>query len=1307
MNMLPSAATAVPRVHVLSNGRYTTMLTDAGSGWSRWCGRAITRWREDPTRDSWGSYLLLCDADTGAVWSPTRQPLPSDPAEFVIKDGAGTFTSTRTHGDIETRLAVAVAPGCDAELRHLTISNHGSDAVVIEVTSYSEPVLGAADADAAHPAFSKLFVRTEWVASGGVLLATRRRQSPTEAETWFAQVALVEGQLTDTTEYISDRARFLGRGRTLQSAAAMVNDSVLEGSAGDVLDAVISLRRRVRVPAGRSVRLAFWNCAASSREKVLAIARTVAPVEHCEDVFNRARTFEEEARARCFLDDGCMERCGQLLAALLYSNPASRASQERLKQASGGAPVLWAAGISGDRPIVLLNILDESALGVAHELLRAQRYWEFAGIAVDLVMLNRSGGNAAASLDATSAAGELAASPQSDSDVATGEVFYLREDDIEPRLRDGLSAAARVVLPANEGPPCEDRSGDAGAREQLLPDRWQARVSAPAGGLVTSAKVPAIAPAELRFDNGYGGFTQAGDEYVIRPDAGECTPLPWSNVIANPSFGFIATAEGGGHTFSCNSQQNPLTPWPNDPVSDQPCEVLYLRDEESGALWSATPRPVPGTACNRITRHGKGWTAYSHSCDGLEVELLQCVPVADSVKLSRLRIHNRSGRVRKLSVTAYLQWALGANGTVPGPHVITSRDARTGALLAVNRWRPEFAERVAFADLGAEVTSFTCDRQEFLGIFGSSTQPLALRSSTPLGGWCGAGRDPCAAMQSTLEIAADESAELRFLLGDAASESDATELIQRARAFDIDTVLADIHALWDGVTATVQIDTPDPAMNVLLNHWLLYQVLSCRMWARTAYYQSSGAFGFRDQLQDVMALCIARPDLARDHLLLAASRQFVEGDVQHWWLPPAGQGIRTRMTDDRLWLPYSALHYVEVSGDAGVLDVVVPFLDGPPLEDGQHDAFFAPSVSDTRANLYEHCARALDVSMALGPHHLPLMGTGDWNDGMNRVGEQGRGESVWLGWFLLDVITRFAPVAESRGDSDRAARWRDVAASVKSALEGPGWDGAWYRRAYYDDGTPLGSGHQSECRIDGIAQSWAVMSGAADPERARQAMAATDVHLVDRRHRLMRLLTPPFEHGARNPGYIKAYPPGVRENGGQYTHGCIWSIFAWAKLEEGAKAWELFDFFNPVSHSSTRRAADHFKVEPYVSCADVYSVDPHAGRGGWTWYSGSAAWLYRAGMEALLGFHLRGHKVLMQPCIPATWTGFSLTCRYHGSLYRIRVENPDQVGSGIVVATLDGVGLLLADTGGVLIPLCTDGQEHRVQITMGAQPGTR
>ncbi|MDH4046123.1 MAG: hypothetical protein OEW06_16875, partial [Gemmatimonadota bacterium] len=802
---------------------------------------------------------------------------------------------------------------------------------------------------------------------------------------------------------------------------------------------------------------------------------------------------------------------------------------------------------------------------------------------------------------------------------------------------------------------------------------------------------------DLAFFNGLGGFSPDGREYITVLGQGQWTPAPWINVVANPDFGFQVSESGSGYTWSVNSRENKLTPWSNDPVGDTPGEAFYVRDLDSGLIWGPTCLPIREDTSPYVIRHGQGYSRFEHTSHGIALELLQFVPPDDPIKISRLTLVNRSSRKRRLSVTAYAEWVLGVTRSQSAPFIVTEIDRETGATFARNAWNSEFARRVAFADLGGRQTSWTCDRLEFLGRNASLDHPASLERGSALSGKTGATLDPCAALQTEIELPPGQSTDVLFLLGQGEGPEQARALIARYRTADSVVLLRQVQERWETVLGAVQVRTPDPAMDLLLNRWLLYQTLACRLWARSAFYQSGGAYGFRDQLQDVMALLLTRPDIARAHLLRAAARQFPEGDVQHWWHPPTGRGVRTRISDDLLWLPYAVAQYVAVTADRSVLDETIPWIEGPLLAEHEQESYFAPRVSDDRATLFEHCARALDRSLDVGSHGLPLIGAGDWNDGMNRVGHAGRGESVWLGWFLHKNLREFAHIADGRAEAPRATQWRHAATALRTALERDAWDGAWYKRAFFDDGTPLGSAANDECQIDSIAQSWAVLSGAGDPDRARQAMDAVERRLVRQDDQLALLFAPPFDRTDRDPGYVKGYLPGIRENGGQYTHAAVWSVIALAQLGEGDKSFSLFTLLNPILHASRRASAHRYKVEPYVVAADVYSAPAHVGRGGWTWYTGAAGWLYRAGLESILGFRKLGAALAIDPCIPHGWDGFEVVYRHGRAVYRVAVANPNGVCRGVASISLDGVPL----AEGALVPLSDDGLEHQVRVVLG------
>jgi cyclic beta-1,2-glucan synthetase len=1279
-----------PRTHLLSNGRYTVMITAAGSGYSRWRDIAVTRWREDTTCDNWGSYVFLRDVRSGAVWSAGYQPSGTKPDGYEVAFSEGRAEITRHDGTIATRLELVVSSEDDAEVRRVSITNFGSQARQIELTSYTELVLAPRAADDAHPAFSKLFVETEFVADAGALLATRRRRSADEAPAWAAHLAVIEGETIGEMQFETDRARFLGRARGIRTPIAMLAGTALSNTVGAVLDPIFSLRCQVRVPPRSSVRVAFWTLIASSRDDVLDLVDKHRGVMAFDRATTLAWTQAQVQLRHLGIGAGDAHLYQRLANRVLYADPTLRPADAALKRGGGAPSLLWPHGISGDLPIVLVRVDQTGGHDIVHQLLLAHEYWRMKQLSVDLVILDESAPSYArdsqVSIEALVRANRSLPNPAGEG--GQGAVFTLNAELISVEVRNLLQTAARAVLVANRG----------SLSEQVRRVSEPRPANPPPRRLSSGTPSPARPHPPLEFFNGLGGFAEGGREYETTLQAGQRTPAPWINIVCNPSFGFQVSAEGGGGTWSLNSQQNHLTPWSNDPVSDPPGEVIYLRDEDTGELWGPTALPIRDEGASYVARHGQGYSRFAHVSHGISLELLQFVPIDDPIKISRLKITDLTGRSRRLSVTAYVEWVLGPSRAAGAPFIVTELDAESGAMLARNPWNNEFGQRVALADLTGRQLSWTGDRTEFLGRNGTLDQPAALTRATPLSNRVGAGLDPCGALQTRLELTGNGTAEIVFLLGETATTGEARALVKKYRAADFDAVLGAVVRMWDGTLGTVQVTTPDRSLDILLNRWALYQTLACRVWARAGFYQASGAYGFRDQLQDVTALSVARPEVAREHLLRAVARQFIEGDVQHWWLPESGRGIRTHVSDDRVWLAYAVAQYVEVAGDLSILDETVPFLEGPMLREGEADSFFQPITSDRQATLFEHCALALDQSLALGSHGLPLIGTGDWNDGLNRVGEQGKGESIWLGWLLHASLTAFAGLADGRPEPERAANWRRHASALVASLERHGWDGGWYRRAYFDDGTPLGSASNDECRIDSIAQSWSVISGAGDPIRAARAMAAVEEHLVRRDDGLALLFTPPFDHTDRDPGYIKGYPPGIRENGGQYTHAAIWSAMAFAMLGDGDRAGELFSMLNPINHASTPAAVQRYKVEPYAVCADLYSTPPHVGRGGWTWYTGSAGWMYRAGLEEILGFRLRGASLLLDPCIPKAWPGFKIVFRYHSSRYEIEVGNPSGFCRGVAHAELDGAAL----TGNkARIPLVNDGATHRVKVILG------
>jgi cyclic beta-1,2-glucan synthetase len=1267
-----------PQAHVLSNGRYHATVTETGSA-SRWKDVSLTRWEADTTLDDRGYRLYLRDLEAGNVWSST-----SGGAEVLFH--AHMAEIRHRFGTISLAQRVCVAPDDAVEIRHVSLANEGDTRRRLELTSYAEVVLGDEAADRRHPAFSKLFVETEYLPELHALLFHRRPGTGREWG-WLLHMMVLGSGRAEYTGYESSRERFLGRRRGARCPAALEEAGRRRpGTVGATLDPVMALSAAIELPPHRQLMLAYLLLAADSREAAIALARRYRSLHHLEWLVELARRNAETEIVELGLTPHDLPLAQKLLSLILYPHHALRAPADVLGRNRLGQPGLWRYAISGDLPILLVRIHDTEDTPLLRFVLRVHRLWRRRGVAVDVVILAEHAAGYGEDVEDRIARAIAHAGAEASRD-RPGGVFVLRSAHIPEADRTLLLAAARVVLDASttDLPRELEHLAEEPARlPPLVPTLAD-----------TAVPEPLERPGGLLYDNGLGGFTPDGHEYVVHLGPADVTPAPWVNVVANPRFGFVVSESGGGSTWGEHSGENRLTPWRNDPVRDEPGEALYLRDEETGAVWSPTPLPAPGPGSYEV-RHGAGYTTFHHRCRGLDQRLRMSVPANDPVKIVQLRVTNRLDRPRRLTATYYVEWVLGATRDTTQAFVVPEFDPPSQALLARNPWSRDFGDRIAFAAASERLHGLTADRAEFLGRHGSRTLPLAL-GRIGLASTVRAGLDPCGALQVHIELAPGATAELHFLLGQARSREEAAALTTtyRDRA-NVESALAAVTERWESLLGAVQVRTPDAALDLMLNRWLLYQTLVSRLWARAGFYQPGGAFGFRDQLQDVTALLHAAPALCRSHILEAARHQFEAGDVLHWWHPPSGAGVRTRCTDDLLWLPFVTAHYVTATGDETILHEEVEFLKGEPLRPEQTARYERFSFAEQRATLYRHCLAAIERGQTAGPHGLPLFGGGDWNDGMDRVGIRGRGESIWLGWFLYATLTHFAPLCEQMDDVESAGQLRQRAETLRHALEASAWDGAWYRRGYYDDGTPLGSAGSPECQIDSVAQSWAVLASAADPQRAAAAIDATRRHLVREDDGLILLLAPPFDRGAEDPGYIKAYPPGVRENGGQYTHAAIWFLWALAELGEADQAATLLQKLLPVHHARTREAAERYRVEPYVLAADVYGAPPWTGRGGWTWYTGSAGWAYRLGIEVLLGLRLDHGAWRIDPSIPQRWPAFEVTLHDAAASFRIRIANPRGVSRGVATVVLDGQPLAQP-----VLPRLADGGLHEVVVTMG------
>lgn len=1280
---------SLPYVHIITNGDYCVMLTDKGTGYSKFNGIAINRWHATTSMVG-GNFIYVQNINSNTYWSATYEPKVCEPEDYKVIFSPDKAEYLRRDGNIETHLQVTVAPDDQVEVRKVTLTNNSSHSRILELTSYFEIVLANPEDDLAHPAFSNLFVRTEFMPQYNCLIASRRPRIEGRKTIYGMHCVCADTDFMGDVQYETDRFRFIGRNLSVFEPAAMEPDVPLSNSTGAVLDPIMSLRVRVKLEPGRTASVAFITGIAENRTILLEMASKYKLFDSVGRAFDLSWTRNQiEAKYFGFTVKET-EQFLSLLRAVLYVSPLRRLVSDIMSKNKKGQDGLWAYGISGDLPIVAVRVRDRDDIALVEWSLRAHEYWRIKGVKTDLVFIIEDEGSYTQPLREL-VADTIVSSHEREVLNMRGGVFVLSSDSMPEEDKILFGTVASIIIKDNPEQVCKMLDECSRYPE----NRKYAEIKQVENHKAKTVYTRKMMNKELRYFNGIGGFSSKGDKYIILLRENQNTPLPWCNVVSNGKFGFLTSESSMGFVWSENSRENKLTPWSNDPVCDYPSEVIYLRNDKTGEYWSVTPMPVRQKEDYMII-HTYGYTVYEHESCGLRQHLLVYAASSDAVKINMLKIYNTEDEEKDMSIFYYAKPVLGVSDKKTSPFIVSEYDADNKVLLLMNAYNAAFQGRVMFVDCSEDEISYTANEAEFVGYGETLSQPKAMYYDK-LSNTSGTGYDPCAAIQVKIKIKPKERKKIVFLIGQGKTRQEAVSLATRYKNINLCVEeFVKVKQNWSDILDKIEVSTPDDSMDILLNGWLLYQVISCRVWARSAFYQSGGAFGYRDQLQDVMALVYTRPDITRNQILLHASRQYIEGDVQHWWHNEEGKGIRTRYSDDLLWLPYVTADYIENTKDYSILHEIAGYLESPPLNEGEDERYEIPVISAQRSNIYEHCIRAIERALKFGQHGIPLMGSGDWNDGMNTVGNKGKGESVWLGWFLYAVLDKFKEICRYMNDNDKYEKYASIMQEIAKSIENSAWDGSWYRRAFFDDGRPLGSAQNAECKIDSISQSWAAISGAGKPGRVKEAMKAVENYLIDRNENIIKLLTPPFDSSDLEPGYIKGYVPGVRENGGQYTHAAVWVVLAYAKMGMGDKAHELYHMINPINHSRTQLECWRYKTEPYVMCADVYAIHPHEGRGGWSWYTGAAGWMYRVGVEHILGIKKRGDIICVDPCIPSEWDEYEVRYQYGRSVYNITVKNPNSVSKGVKNICIDGQKI-----GGNTFKLDNDGAQHTVHVEMG------
>ncbi|MEW8956343.1 glucoamylase family protein, partial [Clostridium sp.] len=1284
--------TEFPESVVLSNGSYHTMINNSGSGFSKVKDMNLYRWSKDYVNDNKGMFIYLRDMSSSEYWSATFQPTKRESDKYHVDFTLHKAEFTNQYRGIESKLSVAVSNEENMEVRALTLENNTEEDKVIEITTYLEVTLSTQEADISHKAFSNLFIRTESF-EDNVLLAYRRPRAKGQKKPYIFQKILFQGEKIGAVEYETSRLNFIGRGNDEDNPRVMNREIPLENSEGTVIDPIFSQRIRMKIPKGEKVKAYVVIGSSESKEEAIDICNRYSSIEGCRGIFNGSYNNSLGELSYLGLKYKQASLYQMMASRILYTNKDIRRRETYIKSLNKHQKDLWSFGVSGDLPIVTLNIKDTSHVDIVRQCVQCHEYLNRRGVEFDLLVINEEEFSYDMPLQGSLFTIINKYSSASINNLR-GKIFIQSYDNLKDEGISFIKAISTIYIDGKEedaffsllfkgednltynlrGLPKEVYNNSIIKEEVVeeMPLKWKReKYMAEIGesiwegnqGKSSGSNEECYDIGRLKFFNGLGGFNEK-NHYVIVLKNNNNTPAPWINVISNKKFGFHISESGSSYTWYKNSRENKLTPWNNDFVSDTLGEALFLRDEENGEVFSITPKPLRGKE-EYVVEHGFGFSKFSHMSNDIKGEITWFTPLDHSLKIGIVKLKNLQGNKRKISLTYYSNLILGVNEQGVHKTISTYYDEEGNFIYGKNPYSEKFGDTNCYLKIiGGEDISYCGDREDFIGRGRNINSSMAMdidRLNNKVGG----GFDSILSYRTSVYIEGNEEKILTIVMGAEENIENIRNLLGSYSTIDfVSHKLNEVETHWRNLVGTFEVSTPDDSLNILANGWLLYQVISCRYYSRTAFYQSGGAYGYRDQLQDSLSIGLVDSNITRNQIRLNASRQYEEGDVQHWWHPVVDSGIRTRFSDDLLWLPYGVIDYINNTGDYSILEEEEYYLKDEPLAKGEDERYTLTNYSTKKGTIYEHCIKAIDRSLKLGEHGIPLMGCGDWNDGMSTVGNKGTGESVWLGWFLSYILKYFPDICKHMGDVEREEKYLKFREEILNNIEENAWDGAWYRRAYFDDGTPLGSIENEECSIDSLPQSWSIIAEGNNRERQIKAMKSVEDYLVNQLNGMILLLSPPFDSSKLEPGYIKGYVPGVRENGGQYTHAALWVIMAMAEIGNTERALELLNMINPINHTLTFKECEKYKVEPYVITADVYIKEPHGGRGGWSWYTGAASWTYKVILQSILGFQLvKGKGFTVNVNMPSSWNKYSITYRRNEKeIYNITVTRGEEKG---------------------------------------------